>query len=394
MRFPMATPECDRNGVLAPPSVLLVCEWFAKYTAALGRGLQEHGAEVTMLARDQDIEFGDEPGALRRHLGRTLRPGTPVHTTGGRVRDLRAMGRLPALRGAVRSRSHQVVHVQDSVVHDPRLAFAAGLRPGRYAITVHDPVPHPGDPVPSWRTVRTRRALRRHAGLVFVHAAGLREELLRVEPPLGPVVVVPHGMDAPRPTPPPQEPVALFFGRISHYKGLDVLLDAMPLAWASLPALRLVVAGEGTVPEHRVLEDPRVELHLGHVPEQEVAGLFARAGCVVLPYRQASQSGVATQARQHGRAVIASTVGGLPEIIDAATGRLVPPEDPQALASALVEVLGSPQLTADLGAAAVGWADQASWGRIGELTLAAYAEHLAGPATTGGRRPPRGPAPG
>jgi glycosyltransferase involved in cell wall biosynthesis len=188
--------------------------------------------------------------------------------------------------------------------------------------------------------------------------------------------------------------VALFFGRISHYKGLDVLLDAMPLAWAALPALRLVVAGEGIVPEHRALEDPRVELHLGHVPDYEVAGLFARAACVVLPYRQASQSGVATQARQHGRAVIASTVGGLPELVEADTGRLVPPEDPQALASALVEVLGSPQLTADLGAAAVGWADQASWERIGELTLAAYAEHLAGPGATGGRRPPRGPAPG
>jgi len=389
----MATFEYDPPGRAASPSVLLVCEWFAKYTATLGRGLQEHGVDLTLLARDQDLEFGGEPGALRQHLDRTLRPETRLLTVNGRVRDLRVAARLPALRRAMRSRPHDVVHVQDSIVHDPRLAVAAGLRPGRYAITVHDPVPHPGDPVPSRRIAHTRRALRRHAGLVFVHAERLREELLAAERPHGPVVVVPHGMDAPRPAPLPERPVALFFGRISWYKGLDVLLDAMALAWRSLPELRLVVAGEGVIPDHPALGDPRIDLRLGHVPEHEVQHLFAGAGCAVLPYRQASQSGVATQARQHGRAVIASAVGGLPELVDPAAGRLVPPEDPQALAETMVEVLGTPGLAARLGAAGAGWAEQASWERVGELTLAAYAEHLPGSGPRDARRPLRGPAP-
>ncbi len=376
----------------AGPSVLLVCDWFAKYTATLGRGLQEHGAKLTVLARDHNLEFGGEPGALRRHLNDTLQPATPLLMLTGRVRDPRVAIRLPALRRAVRSRRHDVVHVQDSILNDPRLAVAAGLRPGRYAVTVHDPVPHPGDRVLSWRTARSRRALRRHAGLIFVHAEPLREEVLAVDRPRGPVVVVPHGRDEPRPTPVPAAPVALFFGRISRYKGLDVLLDAMPLAWRSLPDLRLVVAGEGVLPDHRVLEDPRIDLRLGHVPEEEVAGLFAAAGCTVVPYRQASQSGVAIRARQHGRAVIASAVGGLPEVVDADGGRLVPPENPQALAAALVEVLGTPGLAARLGASGAGWAERASWEHVGALTLAAYAEHLGSPLPTAARRPPRGTA--
>lgn len=356
--------------------MLLVCEWFAKYTATLGRGLQEHGAGLTVLARDQDLEFGGQPGALRGHLDTTLQPQTPLLMLRGRVRDPRVAARLPALRRAVRSQRHDVVHVQDSLSNDPRLVVAAGLRPGRYAITVHDPVTHPGDRVPSRRISLSRRILRRHAGLVFVHAEALREELLATERPRGPVVVVPHGMDEPCAAPLPAAPVALFFGRISPYKGLDVLLDAMPLTWRSLPDLRLVVAGEGSLPHHRVLEDPRIELRLGHVPEEDLSGLFAAAGCVVLPYRQASQSGVAIKARQHGRAVIASAVGGLPEVVNAEVGRLVPPEDPRALAAALVEVLGTPGLAARLGASGPRWAEWASWEDVGALTLAAYAEHL------------------
>jgi glycosyltransferase involved in cell wall biosynthesis len=125
-----------------------------------------------------------------------------------------------------------------------------------------------------------------------------------------------------------------------------------------------------------VLADPRVTLRDEHVPEDAVAGLFAATTCVVLPYRQASQSGIGSEAKQYGRAVIATTVGGLPDLITPDYGRLVPPEDPPALAEAIAEVVGIPGLAAEMGGNAAASLGEASWQSVGAQTLAAYRRHL------------------
>ena len=138
---------------------------------------------------------------------------------------------------------------------------------------------------------------------------------------------------------------------MSYYKGLDVLLDAMASIWEQRPATTLTVAGEGEIPSHPALSDPRVTLRQEYLAEEEVPALFDAATCVVLPYRQASQSGVGSLAMQHGRAVVASRVGGLPELVGEDWGRLVEPEDVAALAAAVLEVVGSPGLAEEMGAA-------------------------------------------
>jgi glycosyltransferase involved in cell wall biosynthesis len=176
--------------------------------------------------------------------------------------------------------------------------------------------------------------------------------------------------------PVPAAPSMLFFGRISYYKGLDTLMEALPLVWEEIPAATLTVAGQGDLPESRLWEDPRVDLRLEHVPEQAVAGLFAAARCVVLPYRQASQSGVGSQARQYGRASVAADVGGLPEAMAPGSGRLVPPEDPAALAAALIEVLGQPGLAESMGEAAAAAGRASSWENVSAQVLDAYGRHL------------------
>src|SRR5205823_8975275 len=71
------------------------------------------------------------------------------------------------------------------------------------------------------------------------------------------------------------------------------------------------------------------------IPDSEIATYFAAADVVLAPYRIEAQSGVALTAFHFSRPVIASTVGGLPEIIDGSNGILVPPEDPVALARAI-----------------------------------------------------------
>lgn len=131
----------------------------------------------------------------------------------------------------------------------------------------------------------------------------------------------------------------LFFGLVRPYKGLDVLLDAL----VEVPGTSLVVAGEfwgGVEDTRRTIEalglSDRVELRPGYVPSEDVAGLFADADALVLPYRSATSSGNVALAFDHGVPVVASSVGDLPRRVrDGVDGLLVPPEDARALAAAL-----------------------------------------------------------
>jgi glycosyltransferase involved in cell wall biosynthesis len=356
--------------------VLLACEWFVKYTAGLARGLADVGCEVVLLTRDHDLEFGDQPGAMREFVAATLDGKARHIEIGGRVRDVSKLREMLRIRQECDRWAPDAVHIQDSLTHDMRLAVAGGYPWRRYAVTVHDPAPHPGDPKPPARIRLVRRHLRRGADLVFAHSQVLVEELRALDEIRGGTEVVPHGFGEVEAAPLPQQPSLLFFGRMSYYKGLDTLLDAMPAVWERLPEVTLTVAGSGDVPEHPVLGDPRVTLRAEHVPEDAVAGLFAAATCVVLPYRQASQSGIGSEAKQYGRAVIATTVGGLPDLVGPGSGRLVAPEDPKALADAIVEVAGTPGLAAEMGRSAASSGGDAGWQSVAEQTLAAYRRYL------------------
>ncbi|HTM56973.1 MAG TPA: glycosyltransferase [Candidatus Udaeobacter sp.] len=134
--------------------------------------------------------------------------------------------------------------------------------------------------------------------------------------------------------------VVLFFGYVRHYKGLDTLLEAWPRVRARRPAT-LIVAGEFYEDEapYRKLAaaaGDSVRLLARYIPDEEVESLFKAADVAVLPYRSATQSGVTHVAYALGLPVITTRVGGLSETVTADTGLVVPPEDPAALADAIV----------------------------------------------------------
>ena len=130
----------------------------------------------------------------------------------------------------------------------------------------------------------------------------------------------------------------LFFGFVRHYKGVDVLADAMDLLGGK--KVHLSIVGEWWLNDpdlrQRLKQMPNVELVDRYVTEEEASAYLSRADVVVIPYRRASGSGVLTCAFSYSKPVIATRVGGLPEAIEeGVTGRIIPPEDPQALADAV-----------------------------------------------------------
>jgi glycosyltransferase involved in cell wall biosynthesis len=135
----------------------------------------------------------------------------------------------------------------------------------------------------------------------------------------------------------------LFFGTIRKYKGLDVLLAAMPKVLQKVEC-NLIVVGEFYDPIDRyrkLIREHRIENHVRldnrYVPNEEVPGIFQEADLLVLPYYRATQSGVVRMALSNGLPMVASTAGGLSEAVrENITGLLFPPGDPDALANQIV----------------------------------------------------------
>lgn len=144
---------------------------------------------------------------------------------------------------------------------------------------------------------------------------------------------------------PEDQEILLFFGFIREYKGLRHLIRALPRIKAARPRARLYVVGdfwehnkeeyEQLIRDAGVQED--VTLVDGYLPDDEVEPYFAAADLCVLPYESATQSGVIQIAYSFGLPVVATDVGGLPEVVpDGRTGYIVPPRDEGALAEAVI----------------------------------------------------------
>jgi glycosyltransferase involved in cell wall biosynthesis len=245
------------------------------------------------------------------------------------------------------------------------LRRGAGPRP-RVVALCHNVLPHetrPGD------RLLTRRVLSL-ADEVLVHSAKQAEVAGSLSGTPVTVAALPPILRGAGPAEPPPGDVLprgqlLFFGLVRPYKGLDLLIDAMP----DVPDVRLTVAGEfwgGTAEtEARIsrlgLAD-RITLRPGYVDAAEVPGLFAAADALVLPYRSATSSANVFLAYEHGVPVVATEVGDMAQQVrDGESGLLCPPEDPAALAGVLRRLHSEPGLLANLRAGARAFDTDALW---------------------------------
>lgn len=145
-------------------------------------------------------------------------------------------------------------------------------------------------------------------------------------------------------------PLVLYAGKRSLGKGTEVLSAALDAIRAAIPDVRFVFAGKG-----EIAPPARDDVHvLGSVPQPTLFALYRAADVVVVPSVWPEPlSRVLMEAMRFGRAVVATRVGGSPELVeDGVTGLLVAPRDPAALARAVAALLRDPERRARLGAAA------------------------------------------
>ena len=140
--------------------------------------------------------------------------------------------------------------------------------------------------------------------------------------------------------------VLLFFGFIREYKGLKHLIKAMPDIVKQLPECRLLVVGEyfeGNKEEYVELIEQEgmteyIKVYDGYIPDSDVGIYFTACDLVVLPYESATQSGIVQIAYGFNKPVVATRVGGLPDVVtDGKTGYLISPFSSDAIANAVVK---------------------------------------------------------
>ncbi len=138
-------------------------------------------------------------------------------------------------------------------------------------------------------------------------------------------------------------PLVTYVGRLVPEKGLRELLDAVGALAPRLPGLALALVGEGPMRaelEARIATMPGVRVHLpGAQGPREVACWMAASDVVTLPSYSEGHPNVLVEALACGRPVVATPVGGIPEVVDADCGLLVAVRDPAALAEGLAEAL-------------------------------------------------------
>ncbi len=214
----------------------------------------------------------------------------------------------------------------------------------------HNVYSHEGLPLPFGRIVERRlirRAFRQVDGFL-VHSLSLAEQVRYFKPKtlVRRIYHPSYGFYSRWDTAPKadsERPSLLFFGNIRRYKGVDILVRALAVVQEVLD-LDAVIAGEFYIdprPLRRLAEEmgvaDRIRWHDRYVPNEQVPALFRSADVVVLPYRDASQSGVVPLAYEFDVPVIATDVGGLSEVVlEGRTGLLVAADDPRLLAEAII----------------------------------------------------------
>jgi glycosyltransferase involved in cell wall biosynthesis len=347
-----------------------------------------HGGAERQLEIVARAVAAEEPVAIV--LGSRSDPETrrAFASAGARVFLVAGLGRRPSPAGVVRTWAllrrlrPRLVHVNLSDQGDGLAAAAAARLAGVPALaTLHLALPGRRRPLEalSGATLRAAQPVIAVSDGVgaYLAARNVSHRVVRNAVPRPSAV----SRDRSQLLPGVTGPLVGGIGRLDHQKGWDVLCAAAPLVRQAVPDAAFVVLGDG--PERERLEAAGraagVGFH-GHVPD--ASSFMPAFDVLVMPSRYEGLSLTAIEALGHGASVVASDIPGLREAVDGC-GVLVPPEDPEALATAITGLLTDPDRRRAASAAALERArTHFDLDRMIELTREVHALAMSGaPAT-------------
>lgn len=359
-----------------PRRIMMVAPHFEEYAYLLSLALAEHVDVLLVL---------DEAVLDAEFVGRDRPRHDRLTISDNRFRTARDLARLA---NELRRFRPDVLHWQEPSGF-VKAAFAAltvtvARSFARTAITIHDPVPHVGrDSRVAARLAWLRRYARRSVDRLFLHgpacAAQYQIDYLDSLRPDPRVRLTEHGIvlaarDTARK---PGRFRAAMIGRMEAYKGLETLVEALELLDREGRQVDVDIAGSGPELDRlasRLAVLPGVTISNAFIPARDLIERIVASDCLLLPYTDASQSGVLAAAFANDRFVIASAVGGIVDLVeDGVNGLLIPPQNPQAVAAAIGSVAEDALLREKLqNGARQTAAGRLNWDRIAAQLLADY----------------------
>ena len=353
------------------------------YDFASNGGVTEHVRQLAQHVRHRDIEVTiiapSSADVVEPDLV-SLGPITPIHINGSVARTTISPALMEDVAALLARRHFDVIHL-----HEP---FAPML-----PVSVLNASDSPN--VGTFHA-SGHRSLSYAAGRKLVRWLGQRLTLrIAVSDAAaqfvrryigGDYTIIPNGVDTDRfrPDVPPMEqwqdgrPNVLFVGRFDEpRKGFSVLLDAWPDVQAARGDARLLVVGRGN-PEplqERARELGCRNVHfIGTVDDELLPRYYRTATVFCAPSTGQESFGIVlAEAMSSGTPVVASDIGGYRQVLrHRGEGLLVPPQQPQALAAALIHLLNDTHLQQDFGQAGRATAQQYAWGGIADRVIEMY----------------------
>jgi alpha-maltose-1-phosphate synthase len=215
-------------------------------------------------------------------------------------------------------------------------------------VVQHDPILHSGEAqFPLSLVINNINIfLRKVAKKVIVHSEKFRKYLLSINTPEEKIIVQDHvsydffkkyGNKKLK----TEKNTILFFGRIKHYKGIQTLIDSEKY-FKKLKNYKIIIAGSGDFTDFapQVKGNKHFEIHNKFIKEEEISDFFRRSAVVVVPYYNATQSGIIPVAYAFNKPVVATNVGGIPEMKKKGKKLvLIPPKNAKKLAEEVCKLL-------------------------------------------------------
>lgn len=359
--------------------IAIISFHFAKFTMSLANELAlSHKVMLFLHANNAKNELANfKEYTQQKNLSVVL---LPFIKSGNPFGVLNAIKTVQAILGF----KPDVVHVQESLRDYEALSILFLLR-YPLVLTIHDHIPHTGASENIVKRKVWLPLLRFVPDVVIVHGNRIMTETEDILPRLkGRIFSIPLGAFGPifKPFNSNWEiGNLLFFGRIEEYKGVGYFIEAVRLLHEKGIPVKGVIAGKGELINkylETISQSPCFELINKYIPASMIPDLFQNANVIVLPYTDATQSGVMSFALGYGRPAVATNVGGLPEVVRSGhNGILVPPKDINALTNAIETLIKDQHKATQMGYNAYLLArNEFSWKEVAHKTIAVYNEAI------------------